>query len=276
MIITLSVILLITASSMIVNDFYDAKSGADLLKVAHTHENNIATKPLVTGDLPLDVARDFLKILYGSVLILSAFVPSVGSRLLVIVATIITYCYTSYLKPIVWVKNISCAFLMAVSPLTSAVANANLHSIPYSSLWPDLWMLIISLFFGFLGREILMDINDFDADKHSGIETVPGKYGRSVASGIVFGSWILSGIFVSIGPVSNLARYILEQKTRVPFFKFIQQASFRQSLLAVSGAIMLGRRAFQVRNHEGIRHDINDTAIEECKKAVLLYLAAFI
>jgi hypothetical protein len=121
-----------------------------------------------------------------------------------------------------------------------------------------------------------MDINDFDADKHSGIETVPGKYGRSVASGIVFGSWILSGIFVSIGPVYNLARYILEQKTRVTFFKFIQRASFRQSLLAVSGAIMLGRRAFQVRNHEGIRNDINDTAIEECKKAVLLYLAAFI
>lgn len=275
MIVTLCAILLVTASSMIVNDFYDAKNGVDMYKVIHANENHISEKPLVTGDLPLNVARDFLKLLYGSLLLLSAFVPSVGSRLLVMVATMITYCYTSYLKPIVWVKNISCAFLMAVSPLTSAIATTHQLSIPYSLLWPDLWLLIISLFFGFLGREMLMDINDFDADKRSGIETVPVKYGITSASIIVFGTWILSGIIVSTIPIVTLFQYIYKAKDFV-FTKLIQEASFRQSLLAVSGAIMLSRSAFRVRNNEGVRKDINDIAIEDCKRALLFYLAAFI
>lgn len=275
MIVTLCAILLVTASSMIVNDFYDAKNGADTHKVIHAKDNHISEKPLATGDLPLNVARDFLKFLYGSLLLLSAFVPSVGSRLLVIVATMITYCYTSYLKPIVWVKNVSCAFLMAVSPLTSAIATTHLHSIPYSHLWPDLGLLIISLFFGFFGREMLMDINDFDADKRSGIETVPVKYGITSASIIVFKMWILSGIIVSASPIFALFQYIYKEKDFV-FTTLIQQASFRQFILAISGAITLSRSAFRVRNNEGMRKDINDTAIEDCKRALLFYLAAFI
>lgn len=284
MIATFVAILLVTASSMIVNDFYDAKNGVDQHKLSSSiHSSLTSSKSLASGKLPLSIARNALKLLYGCVLLLSTIIPSMLSRFLVIIGTITTFCYTSYLKPRTWWKNVSCAFLMAVTPLTSASTCMQLLS-PLSFHGPnkDLVLLISSLFFGFLGREMLMDVTDVDADRQSGIVTVPVKYGKSFTVNVILGTWVASTVLACVGPCHTLVRTafniiggenggnMISRDIR------IQLMPLRQLILSLSAGTILIRRGMKIRKANGLDEIMIHSSIESCKAVVLLYLAAFV
>jgi len=170
MLVVLLSLLLVTATSMLTNDYYDAKNGVDSIndgadsEYAHYH-------PLARGEVPLSVAKIFDSYLYAILLLTSAFVPGVISRLLVLGGAIITYLYTSHLKPITVVKNISCAALVALSPVTSGLAawhvlcegsflksqgvagvdSTALSTLPFRLIFTSpLSYLVVALFFGIM------------------------------------------------------------------------------------------------------------------------------
>ena len=85
-----SCIVLVSSTSMVINDYYDVQLGRD---------TDPRKSPLVSGALPLYLVRSYLSYLYASALILSAFVPGAPARLSVVIGLVLTYFYTKYLKP---------------------------------------------------------------------------------------------------------------------------------------------------------------------------------
>ena len=183
MIIVALALLLTSATSMVVNDYYDARSGTDArnLLTQALQKNSAGTKdgdntynhldkPLATGDVPMIVAKRFLSYLYAALLVCLCAVPGIASRLTVVVAAMLTFWYTQHLKPRTWLKNVSCAGLIALGPFTSGSAALSLvldgaqgaTSAPtLGSVGPalgSLWRLVLTLFAGFMSREILMDV----------------------------------------------------------------------------------------------------------------------
>jgi hypothetical protein len=114
-------LLLVTSTSMITNDYYDARSGVDST-TDDGHPENDHYHPLAQGEVPLSIAKTFDSYLYAMLLLSSAFVPGAISRLMVVGGAIITYLYTVHLKPLTWIKNLSCAALVSMSPVTSGLA----------------------------------------------------------------------------------------------------------------------------------------------------------
>jgi hypothetical protein len=107
-----SSIVLVSSTSMVVNDYYDAKLGRD----------KNTDRPLAKGTLSFPLVRRYLSYLYAASLLCSALLPGAPARLSVLFALMLTYKYTNSLKPITWVKNAVCAFLIAFAPLTSGSA----------------------------------------------------------------------------------------------------------------------------------------------------------
>jgi 4-hydroxybenzoate polyprenyltransferase len=195
---SLVAITLVSASSMVVNDYYDAKLGRDAQKV-NTDKVLLLPSPehLETEDkvaMSKLVVRQFLMYLYGVALLISNVLPGAPTRLSVTVGLMLTYLYTVHLKPITWVKNIVCASLIALAPWTSgscalhvlqqrglAAAAAGGHFVGVWS-FPSIWRLFGVLFLGVMGRELLMDCSDLDADTASGVKTVPVVFGCRFAA----------------------------------------------------------------------------------------------
>ena len=124
MLMVMLALLLVTSTSMLTNDYYDAKTGVDSAVSTNgtCSSENEHYHPLAKGELPFSVAKMFDSYLYAILLLTSAFVPGSASRLMVIVGAITTYLYTLSLKPRTWVKNLACAALVALSPVTSGLA----------------------------------------------------------------------------------------------------------------------------------------------------------
>ena len=137
---------LVSATSMVVNDYYDAKLGRDTLK-QHQHQwlqqqqqeqqhddsNSSSTNDLAANDSndtkwilhPVNgiwnklVTRRLLMYLYSMALCLSNCLPGIPTRISVNIALMMTYLYTVHFKPITLMKNIVCATLIALAPWTS-------------------------------------------------------------------------------------------------------------------------------------------------------------
>ena len=244
MCVTLLALLLTSATSMVVNDYYDNKLGVDTLK---------RNKPLVGGQVTMKVTKQFLYYLYATLLLCLTAVPGVPARLSVVIGLMLTFWYTKHLKPITWLKNVVCASLIALSPLTSG--SAALAGKPHLGTWyvltvAPLWRLTAMLFCGFVGREMMMDINDVVDDRLYKVRTVPVKYGRKVASLVTF----VTTIFMAILALLD---------------------SSRVALAGVGSAWMI-YRAWQVYQVQGQDRIVVDRAIEEGKWSVLLLLASFV
>ena len=239
-------LVLTSATSMVVNDYYDTKLGVDSLR---------RTRPLVSGSVPMAVAKRFLYYLYAALLLSLALVPGVPARLSVVIGLMLTFWYTKHLKPITWLKNVVCASLIALSPLTSgSAALAGIHQ----STWHvvtvmPLWRLTGMLLCGFLGREIMMDITDVADDRLHRVRTVPVKYGRKFASLVALLATGLSVLLALLGKESP-----------------------RQWAFAGLGSVWLLTRAWQVWRVNGEDQNVVDRAIEDGKKSVLLLLASFV
>lgn len=317
MVATLFALLLIVSTSMIVNDYYDARSGVDYLKFVRNkrspfeprqnsessegtsspssdsssrHKKNVDTnslKPLATGEVPLPVAKQFLSILYGALLVSISVLPGTPARLLAMGGSIITFYYTKHIKPKTWMKNVSCALLMSLAPLTSGYATLShpfvtkatmTNEIDFWMAWRGLGPLFCSLYCGFMGREMIMDMTDYDADKIAGINTVPVVHGKRMASKIIFLLWLASGIFISFGPAIELySQFAMgsfsvintSNLLSIMTFPAVQKLSF-----ALLGSTWLVIRATQLVMTEGRHEALLEKAIEETKLSLLFILAS--
>jgi 4-hydroxybenzoate polyprenyltransferase len=241
-IVVLCATLLTSATSMMVNDYYDSRAGVD------DHKINRATAP------PRIVKR-FLGILYAALLLCVTVVPGIPARLAVIVGTMLTFLYTQHLKPITWIKTITCAILIASAPLTSALSASALTTVSGSGQHEpltSLWRLTAMLFCGFVGREIMMDINDVVDDRQHKIKTVPVRYGRQLASRVALGATLAMAALSLTGTVGK-----------------------RQRAFALAGSLAQTRRAVQVARTNGEDPEVVARAVDEGKNTVLLLLASF-
>jgi 4-hydroxybenzoate polyprenyltransferase len=255
MMITLSSLLLVSSTSMLVNDYYDYKLGNDSLKI---------NKPL--QKVPLAVVKSVLMHLYAVTLLCGTMVPGVPARVAVVSGLMLTFLYTKHVKPKTWAKNALCASLVAVSPLTSGMAAMTVLSESSSQLllqfvnWP-LLRLVTMLFVGIMGREISMDINDIEDDSVHSVQTVPVVYGRPYASHV---AWICS-LAVAALAVSGPALESMDS------FVTIRRAS-----LAGMGSLLQMRRFWTVVKTEGLDSRAIDVAIDEGLLSMVLLLASFV
>jgi hypothetical protein len=97
-------------------DYYYAKRKVDL------PDNPASCQLLAGGGMLLSVSKAFSSTLYGSLLLVSAFVPDAESCIMVLRAAMTTYLYMVHLKPRTWVKNLSCTALIGASSMTSGLA----------------------------------------------------------------------------------------------------------------------------------------------------------
>ena len=246
MVAVLIALLFTSATSMVVNDYYDTKSGVDSKK---------PNKPLVDGEVPMRVAKRFLTGLYACLMVLVAVIPGIPARLSVVVGLMMTFWYTRHLKPITWLKNGVCASVIALSPCTSGAAAYQLIS---GEQWgvlraTKLWRLAAMLFFGFLGREMVMDCNDVKDDKLHKVLTVPVVYGRRFTSAVSLACIFVMGLLGVVGA-----------------------SSVRQISLAAAGGLIMLFRHWQVFRTEGSDPDVVVRAIEEGKSTILLLLASYV
>jgi 4-hydroxybenzoate polyprenyltransferase len=316
MLMVLLSLLLVTSTSMITNDYYDAREGvdspydsrhplaaaaaaaaADAVTTMPHHGNSTITERVI----PLSVAKNFTKCLYGILLLSSAFVPSIMARILVLSGAMITYLYTVHLKPITWIKNISCAALVALGPITSGCAAwPVLHSNSvigsdsavlswFCILQSPLSFLVLSLFFGIMGREVLMDIIDYVGDARAGIETIPVRYGKRIATNVALVCSTLSSMSACVMPMWILFSRMLKT-TRgggsplglntggmtPTLIVFVQKSEARRLLLSLVGSGMLLRRIYDVWWTNGEDNTLVNRAIDESLLSVLLVLASFL
>lgn len=254
MMVTLVALLLTSSTSMLVNDYYDFKLGHDSMK---------PFQPLNTPSrLPLSVVKRFLSYLYFGALICVTAVPGIPARMAVVMGLMLTFWYTQHIKPRTWLKNLVCASLIALSPLTSGVAAMSLTGT--SAGWLPLLRVVSMLFTGILGREITMDIIDLKDDSLHGVRTVPVVYGTKFASAV--------GLVCSAG-VAALA-------IAGPLGDFLSgnwnQSSLRRSILAGGAALVLLRRGWQVFQTEGLDLEVVNRAVNEGLPTVVLLLASFV
>lgn len=307
MLATLLSLMLICSTSMLVNDYYDGRSGLDSYKISNpingsssavqgNHKNYKINKepykPLVSGEVTYPVTKRFLSYLYTAILVSATILPGVTTRLSVVTASMVTFWYTQHLKPKTWLKNVACASLIALAPFTSG--SATLHLLSNGSMssvqglqmaWSQMGRLTLALFSGVMGREIIMDIGDVDADKLSSVLTVPVRYGRRFAGSAGLGCMISAAIFTTFGPFMQLLTSessvgSLLQSGGDQGMSMIAAAwsvpALRRLLFAVTGSAWLVTRAYQVKKTEGRDDIILDRTIEDSKICVLLVLASFL
>lgn len=307
-------LLLVTSTSMITNDYYDARGGVDTDK-----------HPLVSGSLSYNIAKTFDSVLYAALLLSSAFVPGVVPRLAVLSGAIVTYLYTVHLKPKTFIKNYSCAALVALSPVTSGLAAREVLNSSLLSYYatsgagssnltntniPDwrilaaspLSFLVVALFAGITSREILMDITDRESDGNAGIRTIPVRYGTAAAAKAALGWSALSGLAACALPLRDGMPILLKQFARCwgstdavlhawdngvngistpissipPLGAILTATIVRRLVLSAVGSAMLLYRAYLVVRTRGEDVDLAQKAVDSSLLSVLLVLASFV
>eukprot|EP00804_Cyclotella_cryptica_P028714 CCRYP_008215-RA/>CCRYP_008215-RA protein AED:0.39 eAED:0.39 QI:0/-1/0/1/-1/1/1/0/462 len=311
MLMVLLSLLLVTSTSMITNDYYDARNGVDIS--SSEQRDAVHYHPLAQGLLSFSITKTFDSYLYAILLLSSAFVPGVLPRLMVISGAIVTYLYTVHLKPKTWIKNWSCAALVAISPVTSGLAAwhvlcgggigtacaASSTAPPFRLLLRSpLAFLVVALFAGITSREILMDITDCESDARAGIRTIPVKYGRDVAAKVALGWSCLSSVASCALPLAQglpLIKAGIGRESTVAFslgvfrdFISVPLASLKSLLtllmtpairrlsLSVIGSTLLLYRAYSVFKTKGEDTELAELAIGSSLFSVLLVLASFV
>ena len=283
---TLISLILVTSTSMVTNDYYDARNGVDVPsqnddegggQYEHYH-------PLANGDLPYSLAKTFDSWLYAALLFSSAAVPGIIPRTMVIGSAIITYLYTTQLKPRTWIKNLSCAALVAMSPVTSGLAAWHVLTdgpfaaklgietatrLPFHLIFKSrLSWLVVSLFFGIMSREILMDITDCEGDRNADICTLPVKYGNKYASSVALGCSVISAL-AACGASRSILNF-------VDLAELFMNAPVRRGLLSFIGSWGLLYRTARVYRTRGEDVNLAEQAVRDGTFWVVLILASFI
>jgi len=268
---TLAALLLITSVSMLLNDYYDSKSGVDL-------ENNNGTngeeKPLVTGVISRAVVRQVITLLCIAIITCTFSVPSNVAKFGIVASGVAVYYYTEYIKPITWVKNICCATLIAASPVVSAFAafcqilrdSPKSVTLTATSLYP-IARMVVSMFSWCMSREIVMDIRDYYGDKKMCLETVPVKHGKRFASKAALIFAALFAVSAISGPLYSLM-YILPSTPSAWLYARLALATF--------GSLSMLWRMFSVYKCEGDDKEVCRTAVDSSLISGVLLLLSVI
>jgi 4-hydroxybenzoate polyprenyltransferase len=200
----------------------------------------------------------------------------------------LTFFYTKHVKPRTWLKTLVCASLISFSPFTSGAAALKVASEVGQGPWgtigilavPNLWRLVATLFFGVSGREIMMDILDTNDDKLSGVRTIPVKYGRKFASTVAMVCYMLSGIWVIGGPLSQLVTQIgdlpMVWSTMRTILFTNSEGITRRLLFATFGSLMLMGRGLQIFKTKGEDGYIIEKTVNEAQIAMVLSMVSFV
>lgn len=263
---TLLAIIHVSSTSMLINDYYDAKLGRDALKLQQLNKH----KALVEGDISLPLTKRFLTYLYAMALVITSFLPGAFTRLLVNGGLMLTYLYTVHLKPIPIVKNVVCALLVALAPLTSGSATVALMVQKQTSVWSvkPLWRLFGALFCGIMARELMMDCNDIVTDRAAGIRTVPVLWGCTQASALSLLVTSIMALILCIPPGIEIwqARRLASHHTAV----------LTRLALAFGASGWTFWRSWQVFRSEGKEQAVIHRAVTDGLFTVALLLASFI
>jgi 4-hydroxybenzoate polyprenyltransferase len=161
-------VVLTTATSMLVNDYYDYQNGNDAL---------CSDRPLVQGRVRPETVKGACKWLYATHIALTLLVRAPIVRLCVYLNTIATFLYSRHFKPIPVVKNVLCASVIATTlALGATVVKGSLRA-SVAAVWP--LMLIVGC--GIAHREMAMDVYDRKGDEQAGIQTVAVLAGATPA-----------------------------------------------------------------------------------------------
>ena len=256
----LASVFLVSSTSMVVNDYYDAKLGRDTT-VDH---------PLVAGDLSFKVVRRYLSYLYALALMCSTLLPGTLARMSVVVSLMLTYWYTNHLKPLTWIKNLVCAFLIAFAPLTSSSATLHLvtggrnplRGLQVFQIVP-IWRVVAMLFLGILGREMTMDCNDVENDQAVGVRTIPVVHGPAFASRVAFWCAGIASALAMAGPIYQIGR--------APSLTWIRRLAF-----ASAASVVQLWGAWKVWKTEGRNREVVSVAVDRGAMTILLFLASYL
>lgn len=231
-------------NSMVVNDLFDLK--IDLI--------NNKNRPLVTKEITIKEAKCFYISTNIVIAMLSLlFFKKNNFYLNIFALNIILLLYTPYLKKIIVVKNITCAFTVASTILLTSKSiiinrTSNIFNSISSNLTPNYQLIDFTSRFLFLSSlyiEILLDIKDVDGDKENNIITIPNYFGvyKSLDFLIVF----FMGNFIYYSTVfCNQNNYKL-------FFGFIlSNAHFLRNLINLR---------FKSYSDKNLLKSVNDTTI---------------
>jgi len=153
---------LILFCSMIINDIFDL----DVDKI------NNSNRPLVKDKIKVKEALILYFLLLGIIQYLSYIYLSPEIQNIINYSLIFINLYTPLLKKIPFIKNISCALIVAAAVYFSGdIFNNNLLLI----------VATITIFFGSVLCELLLDIKDYEGDKINNIFTLPVLLGKNTA-----------------------------------------------------------------------------------------------
>ena len=160
--------ILVMYVSMILNDIFDLE----------VDKYNNPSRPLVTGEIKVKEAIGYASLLTIAVEYSSyIWLPSVQQKYLHL-ALLNVLLYTPYLKKIIILKNISCAYLVAFSLYFAGLGSTSGKIINNMNLLEIASRLI---FFGSFTNELLLDMRDKYGDKINKITTIPVKYGNRIS-----------------------------------------------------------------------------------------------
>ena len=162
--------ILIMSSSMVVNDIYDV----EIDKI------NNPKRPLVTGEISIIEAYLFTFFLLQITQYINILYIPEPLQFITDLSTIFVFIYTPILKRIIFLKNVSCAALVAFSVFFAGVASTN--QVMNLNQNFGIFSLVISfIFLGSLYNEIMLDIYDYEGDKQNKIITIPVIFGKNNA-----------------------------------------------------------------------------------------------
>ena len=177
----------IMSSSMIINDIFDRK----LDKI------NNPTRPLITGEVSLKEAILYNIGIVGLTEILSMKYLPPHLQIVIHLALLNITLYTPLLKRILFVKNISCASLVAFGMYFSGLTIQSAGSLSTCKNAELLRIATRSIFFGSLLNELLLDIRDYQGDLENHIYTFPVVFGFDRA-------WRLASMILHVNILWNV------------------------------------------------------------------------
>jgi 4-hydroxybenzoate polyprenyltransferase len=226
-------------NSMVVNDLFD-------LKIDSINNKN---RPLVTKEITIKEAKCFY--IYTNIFIAMLsllFFKKNNFYLNIFALNIILLLYTPYLKKIIVVKNITCAFTVASTILlTSKSIIINRTSNIFNSISSNQLIDFISrfLFLSSLYIELLLDIKDINGDKENNVITIPNYFG-------VYKSLELL-IVIFMGNLIYYCSLFYKQNNYKLFFGFLlSNAHFLRNLISLR---------FKSYSEKDILNSVNDTTI---------------
>jgi 4-hydroxybenzoate polyprenyltransferase len=191
----------IMSTSMILNDIFDI----EIDKINNPY------RPLVCGEITKREAILYSGLLIGSSELLSRLFLPVFLRNITRVVSLLVFIYTPFLKRILFMKNLTCATIVAFSVYYAGIAaTVDMINMSKGRLIKHKGLLSIAtlvVFSGSLCNEIIMDICDYHGDKKNGVVTVPIMFGKQNALFVVSTIFKIN-MFVSSALVSVLFRSI--------------------------------------------------------------------